>query len=491
MASEIKIKLSRLIKDLNEVNTIIKGNPTVVKICDDTRNVVKNSLFVAIKGQHIDGHDLIDEAINSGAVAIIGQRNYSISWNHKNVTYIQVKNSRRALSKIVNAWYDFPSKKLINIGITGTDGKTTTSNILFHLLQEAGYRTGLVSTVKTQIDEKLYETGLHVSNPEPLVLYKFLNEMVLNKCKYAVLEVTSHGLDQERVFDIMFDISVLTNITREHIDYHKTLSRYIDAKMKLINNSKTAIISVETFNEHKLALRITKNVEIIRASEGNLEKSILIAIKRRFPEKYNQQNGILACLAALKLGVSSKQLVQGVKSFRGVEGRLEEIKNKLGIRIIVDFAHTPAAVDNVLREVKKNTKGKLIAIVSAEGERDPDKRPKISKIACNYADFTILNPIDCRSEDSEKILNQMISGAMQSKAKQINYPYIIDKLNNKETWFTGIIDRKKAIELAITKFATVNDTVIICGKGHEKSMAIGNSEIFWSDKEVIKNILVS
>jgi len=428
-------------------------------ITDDSRKVKSGYLFVAIKGLRVDGHKFIPQAIKKGARVVVGEENLQLS----GVTYIKVDNSRRTLSLLASAWHRNPSQKLKIIGVTGTDGKTTTANLIYWILKKAGKKVGLVSTVSAKIGDRQYDTGFHVTNPEPLALYEFLAKMVEENCEYAVLEVTSHGLDQERVAGIKFDIGVLTNITHEHLDYHKTFRAYRRAKLKLFQNAKIAILNKDDENSNW----IKKNIDskVIFYQKDSLAK-------QRFPEPYNQENATAAIMVARLLKVPQKDIARALESFPGVEGRLQEVKNRRGIKIIIDYAHTPNGLKSVLAALSKKKEGKLIALIACEGERDRKKRPMMAEIAGQLVDTTILNAIDIRSEKAQDIVSDMEVGIKKTKGK-----------------YFKITDRGKAIDFAINRLAQKADTVVVCGKGHEKGMAYAGDERPWSDLEVINRVL--
>ncbi|EKE06109.1 MAG: UDP-N-acetylmuramoyl-L-alanyl-D-glutamate-2, 6-diaminopimelate ligase [uncultured bacterium] len=372
---------------------------------------------------------------------------------------------------VANIYYLFPSKDLKIIGVTGTDGKTTTSNIIYHILQNSDIKTGLVSTVNAKIGKNEYNTGFHVTNPGPFQLQSLLKKMVKNKLKYAVLEVTSHGLDQNRNFGINFDIGVLTNITHEHLDYHKTFENYVRAKAKLFQNSKICIINRNYFNFFKKYIKKTQKV--ILYDRYTLKGDLLKSVIQRFSEEYNVLNATAAVLVAIESGVNQKEILNGLKSFPGVEGRMQEIKNKLGIKIIVDFAHTPNALQSLLIALKnkKSKNSKIITVFGCAGERDVKKRPMMAKISTQLADASIFTAEDPRHEDVNKIIEQMKKGIKNRKAKVYEIP-----------------DRLEAIKHAIN-IAKIGDTVAICGKGHEKSMNFNGVEYPWSDKKAVESAL--
>lgn len=382
---------------------------------------------------------------------------------------------------LANLYYQNPSKHLKVIGVTGTDGKTTTSNIIYHILQSSGIKTGLVSTVNAKIGKNEYDTGFHVTNPGPFQLQKLLKKMVDKELEYAVLEVTSHGLDQSRNFGIKFDIGVLTNITHEHLDYHKTFEKYIKAKAKLFQNSMISIINSDYYKFFKKY--INKNQKVILYNQKSLNSGLLDVVNLKFKESYNVLNATAAILVAKEVGVSDLKIIKAIRTFKGVEGRMQEIKNKLGLKIIVDFAHTPNALENLLIALKKNRqslslrgkdkKTRIITVFGCAGERDVKKRPMMGEISTRLSDVSIFTAEDPRREDVNEIIKQMKIGIKNKKAKVFEMP-----------------DRLEAIRHAI-KIAKKGDTVVVCGKGHEKSMNFSGKELPWSDEEAIKKVIKS
>lgn len=421
---------------------------------------------MAIKGETFDGHNFIDEAVKKGAVCIVGEKNLRV----KGATYIKVADSRIALSLLAQAWYGNPSKKLKIIGVTGTDGKTTTANIIYWILKSAGHKVGLISSVSAKIGDEEYETGFHVTNPEPLALQKFLKRMVDLKTEYAVLEVTSHGLDQKRVFGIDFEISVLTNVTHEHLDYHKTFDAYLKTKAKLFVNSKVAVLNKDDKSFNIMKKLLPKSVKIVPYSFNALSANIKKAVLARFSEKYNQSNATGAVTVAKILKIKENAIVHSIKAFPGVPGRLEEVKTNKGFRVFIDFAHTPNALKNVLSYLRNVASGKLIAVFGCAGERDVAKREMMAEISTRIADVSVFTAEDPRSEDIGKIIDQMKSGVGKGHANK----------------FKEIPERGEAIFFAINKIAQRGDVIVISGKGHEKSMAYDHTEYPWSDREAVK-----
>lgn len=431
-------KLTELLSTLPKEKNIKIQDVFIKGVSDDSRKIKNGYLFVAVKGLTHDGHDFIGEAVKNGAKAVVGEK----SVDAKGFVYIKVKDSRDALGEIASNWFGNPSKKLKIIGITGTKGKTTTAYLVFHLLSKYGKKAGLVSSIKAKIGENEVDTGFHITSPDVLSLHKFLKEMVDAGCEYAVLEVSSHGIVQKRMAGIEFEVGVLTNIAPEHLDYHKTLKEYKKTKMSFIGSAKKKVVS-------------RKNTKI----------NIL-------PGKYNNLNAQLAVDTVKIFGIDEKKAVDALQSFELPEGRMEEIKNDRGFRFFVDFAHTPDSLKAALKYLSGITKGRLISVFGAAGERDRQKRPKMGKAAADYSDIIILTAEDPRSEKVEDIMAQIKSGMPK-------FPGSVFEIR----------DRGKAIEKAL-KSARIGDTVVLLGKGHEKSMNLdGIHEVPWSDQKIVRKYM--
>jgi len=408
-------------------------------LTDDSRKVKKGYVFVAVRGRTVDGHDFIGEAIKNGATLIVGERDLKI----KGVRYLKVGDSREVLGRLSSVWYGNPSENLRVIGITGTKGKTTTVHLVYHILTNLGEKVGLISSIAAKIGDKEIDTGFHVTSPDVISLHKFLKEMVDAGCKYAVVEVSSHGIDQKRIAGVNFEVGVLTNIAPEHLDYHKTFAEYKKVKTSFINSCRFKVIAPRQTNINAL------------------------------PGEFNNLNAEAAVETVEKLGFNRKKAIAALDSFDLPEGRLEEIKNDKGFRIFIDFAHTPDSLEAVLRYLRTKTKRKLIAVFGCAGERDKKKRFKMGKISVNLADISVFTAEDPRTEDVNKIIDQIIAGAKKSGNKN----------------FFRIPERGEAIFFAIQKLAERGDIVAILGKGHEKSMAYGWAEHPWSDREMVINVL--
>ena len=393
-------------------------------------------------------------------------------------------------------FYRYPARNLRVIGVTGTDGKTTVVNLIYHILKEAGLSAAVISTVSAKIGDKEIETGFHVTAPDPWRLQKFLRRMADLGIEYVVLEATSHGLDQHRLLGCNFMMGVVTNITHEHLDYHKTYGNYLTAKAKLFKRVKMAILNRDDESFPYLVAKLQSCKDTKRQSYGIKNKADFtpetFKFKTQLLGEYNQYNCLAAIAAASALGVPEEKIREAIASFERVEGRMEEIAEGQNFRVIVDFAHTPNALEQVLTHLRKELlldsargENKLILVFGCAGLRDREKRPMMGEIAAQYADFTILTAEDPRTEDVNKIIEEISQGCLAGGAKEVkDTTYYIP--HTTYHYFVRIPDRQEAINFAIQKLAKKDDIVVICGKGHEKSMCYGKTEYPWSDQEAVR-----
>ncbi|MFA5196212.1 MAG: UDP-N-acetylmuramoyl-L-alanyl-D-glutamate--2,6-diaminopimelate ligase [Bacteroidales bacterium] len=374
---------------------------------------------------------------------------------------------------ISNAWFRFPSKKLTVIGVTGTDGKTTTTSLIYHILHIAGFNASMVSSVGAVIGGKNYDVGFHVTTPSSFSLQRFLNKAVIDgknsKPNFLVLETTSHALDQYRVFGIKFDVGVLTNVTHEHLDYHKTYENYLKAKAKLLKMSETAVINKD--DESYVFLNKIKNKRLItyglnKSADVNPQ---VFPFKTDLIGEYNQYNVLAAISVCRALGVEDSLIRKGIESFTAPKGR-GDIVYKKDFTVMIDFAHTPNSIEQILKAVRPGVKNKIIHVFGSAGARDESKRPLMGEMSSKYADVLILTAEDPRKEPVEKIMNEIESGI------------------NKKLEILRIPDRKKAIKTAI-EMAKKGDFVLITGKSHEKSMNYGHGEVAWDEYKAVREAL--
>lgn len=402
----------------------------------------------------------------------------------------RLKNIYHALCAFcASLFYGFPGKKLKVIGITGTDGKTTTTHLVYHILKTCGKRVSMISSVYAQIAGKQFDTGFHVTSPDPWMLQKFLKEAVLAKEEYLVLEVTSHGLDQSRILGVNFQIGVLTNITHEHLDYHKTYKEYLKTKEKLLKNAKISIVNKD--NSSFGHLNTTDYVKCI--TYGIKEKAdftpAIFPFNTSLPGEYNRYNCLAAVAATRLLGIEDNCIRKALKSFAGVKGRFEKIPTKFGFEVIIDFAHTPNSVDAVLGTLRPIVKGKIIHVFGAAALRDVSKRPVMGENSAKYSDILVLTEEDYRTEDVNKIIDEIAKGAVSQGAQVFGANEVNKALKSKSPVIFKISNRQEAISFAISHLAKRGDTVILTGKAHEKSLARGNVEYPWSEHEAVKKAL--
>ncbi len=385
-------------------------------------------------------------------------------------------------------WYRYPARDLTVIAVTGTDGKTTTTNIIFHILNQAGFNTAMVSTVKAVIGGREYDTGLHVTNPDAWQLQKLLRRARDTGAQYLVLEVTSHGLMQYRNLGTNISTAIITNISHEHLDYHKTMHHYVLAKAKILNGVKYSILNRDDRNFRTLVNKSNGRVytfSLKKDADLNLKK---FPFKTKLYGQYNKSNCLAAIAAVKTLGIEDEIIRKGIASFPGVSGRMEEVKNKRGVRLFIDFAHKPNALKNVLETARNiSKKGRVIVIFGSAGLRDVTKRPVMGEIAGKLADVSVVTGEDPRTESVNKIINQIARGVSRAGAWEFtprNFRFVI-KNNKNSHFFIKIPERDKAINFAINKLSRKNDVLLFCGKGHEKSMCFGITEYPWNEKEEI------
>ncbi len=375
-----------------------------------------------------------------------------------------------------NLWYGFPSKNLTMIGVTGTDGKTTTVNLIYHILASSGLNSSMISTVGAAIEGEFEDIGFHVTTPSPWMIQRLLkrisNLQVKGK-KYVVLEVTSHAIDQHRVWGIDFEIGVLTNVTNEHLDYHKTYENYLKTKTKLLEASKVAVINKDdkSYEFIKGALGSGNVLEYSFSDNADLSVKSL-KVNNPALEKFNLYNVLAAALACKTLGLTIVDIEKTLPSFILPKGRQEMVFEGT-FRVMIDFAHTPNAFEKILSSISVEGGGRIIHVFGCAGKRDAVKRPVMGTISAKYADVIILTAEDPRTEKVEDIISDISSG--------------MDIKEGKPEVFK-ISDRKDAIATAV-KMAQEGDFVLITGKGHEKSMNIAGREIAWSDEEAVSEAL--
>jgi UDP-N-acetylmuramoyl-L-alanyl-D-glutamate--2,6-diaminopimelate ligase len=381
--------------------------------------------------------------------------------------------------------YRFPYRGMTIIGVTGTDGKTTTANLIYHILHQAGKKTAVISTIGAVIDGKVSDLGLHITTPGRFQIQSYLRKAKKAGVKYLVLEVTSHALDQYRAFGIPISIGVITNVHREHLDYHKTYDSYLHAKAKLVKNARTAILNKDDRSYIQITKHELRNKHKKLVTYGLKKDSVVnphnFPFKTKLIGKFNQYN-CLAAIAVLKeLHLSDEMIRKGLATFTTPIGRQEIVYNK-DFMVINDFAHTPQAFANILPEIKKLTKNRLVHVFGSAGLRDKYKRPEMGKISARFSDIIVLTSEDPRSEPIDKIMDEI--------SREIsNFQFLISNekekpnLEKENKYLFRIPDRKEAINFAVS-IAKKGDVVLLTGKGAEKSINYGRGEEPWNETEV-------
>lgn len=408
------------------------------------------------------------------------------------------------IAVLANIVHAFPSRKLTVIGVTGTDGKTTTTNLIYHILNSSGKKAAMISTIGAAVGGKMHDIGFHVTTPSSFAVQKYIKKAVAVGTEYLVLEVTSHGLDQNRAYGIEFAISVVTNVTHEHLDYHKTYEKYLNAKAKLLLASKIAVLNRDDESYKMLSSKLRVPHSTYSGQESSKfgdRKIITYGIRgeadvtaKRFPFKtkllgeFNKYNCLAAIAVCRELGLSDEQITKALATFEAPVGRQEIVYDK-DFTVMVDFAHTPNSFRMLLPDLKKVTRGRLIHVFGAAAQRDTSKRPIMGEESAKYSDIIVLTAEDPRDEPVEKI-NEMIKAGIKNPKFEIRSSKQIQnsKLLSNTKYIIEISDRKKAIEYAIS-IAQKGDYIVVTGKSHEKSMNYGKGEEAWNEFEVVNNAL--
>ncbi len=467
------MNLKELLKGLDWNGEVNKEAPNEVSsITTDSRNSVKNSLFIAIRGVAVDGHSYILDAIKHGARVIVHEKSTVKPKHYPQILFIKVGDSRKASAIIAANYHGNVHKRMKLFSITGTNGKTTTSELTYQLLKKLKKKVGLISTVSAKFSGSELDTGYHVTTPDSIELHKIIATMYKKGCEHLIIETTSHGLDQHRTWGLNFEVGAVTNVTPEHLDYHKTFTKYLNAKARLFDQSNVTLLNKFDPALYKLVKRLPTHAkyEIVDYTKLKFPKAFV----NKFPGQYNLENAAMAHAIVEKIaGVSTARYFGSLQSVRG---RMEVIKTKTNITIVIDFAHDATALENVLKVAKTLTENKLILVFGCAGLRDTAKRPKMGGLAVKLADQAVLTAEDPRTEKLANI-NKEIVGGITAVGGKINRDYFV------------IDDRQEAINFAINKLAKDGDLVLITGKGHEKSMCFGTTEYPWSDQQAVKNAL--
>ncbi len=480
------MQLKNLLQVLKTTAVIGNDNIDIASVEADSRRVAKGSLFVAVRGTAVDGHTFIDKAVAQGAAAIVCEElpeNVS-----PNVTYITTHDTRESLGLLASAWYGNPSQELTLVGVTGTNGKTTTATLLYEMFRLFGEKAGLLSTVCNYIDDKAVPTD-HTT-PDPLTLHRLLREMVDAGCRYAFMEVSSHSVDQKRIAGLDFDGAIFTNLTRDHLDYHKTVQAYLKAKKQFFDDLPETAFAL-TNDDDKNGAVMLQNTRASRHSyalnsladfkgriiESHLDGTTLEIngreVEVQFVGKFNAYNLLAVYGAACLLGENPEKVLVKLSLLVPVSGRFQTLHAPQKYTVIIDYAHTPDALTNVLTSIREvvGRSGQVITVVGAGGNRDKGKRPMMAQEAVKWSDRVILTSDNPRFEKPQDILDDMLAGLDAAQRRKV----------------LTIVDRREAIRTA-TQFAQTGDVVLIAGKGHEDYQEIEGVKHHFNDKEEVERI---
>ena len=486
------MKLNEILRKIEGLK--VKGNLDIEieGIACDSRKVEKNSMFIAIKGFKTDGHKFISEAIKNGAIAVVVEDVEELRKcdNIDNITVIVAPDTRILLARAAVNFYNNPSSKFNLIGITGTKGKTTTSFMIKEILEKSGQKVGLIGTIANYIGGKKLSDSARTT-PESLELQQIFSQMVEEKVDTVVMEVSSQSLKLHRVDGCDFNIGIFTNFSEDHISEseHPDMDDYFNAKLKLFSMCKTAYINNDDFRVAKIKkLETNCNIKTygidnqadliakdITVTNANVDFKVKIngrneRIKVGIPGRFSVYNSLAAISVVTKLGISVEPIKEALLDVK-VPGRSELVPNKKGLTIMIDYAHSPESLEKILLSVKNYTRGRVISVFGCGGDRDPNKRPIMGEISGNIADFTIITSDNPRTENPEKIIEQIEVGIKKTKGNYIT-----------------IVDRTDAIRHAIN-MAHKNDIIILAGKGHETYQEINNKKNDYDEREIIKKII--
>lgn len=466
--------------DLLENNAVTAvGDTEISSITDDTRKVTEGSLFVCVKGGSFDGHDAAAQMLEKGAAAVVCERDLGLGDKQ-----ILTDNSRKLYGKLCAAWFGHPERKMTLIGVTGTNGKTTTTSIIKHILMADGHKTGLIGTIQNEIGDEIF----HTENTTPLT-FEFMSvlaQMAESGCEYVVMEVSSFALVQHRIGPARFKTAVFTNLTQDHLDYHKDMEDYYQAKKMLFDVCDHALINIDD----EYGKRLFGEVECGKTSFSVKGKADVFAdniaisssgssfdlnrgdektsVRSPIPGMFNVSNLTAAAEVCLREGISADKVTAAIAAYNGVKGRCEIIPTGRDFTVICDYAHTPDAIENILKSVKEYTEGRLICLFGCGGNRDAAKRPKMAAAAAKYADRLVVTSDNPRNEEPEAIIADILAGLKDS-----DIPRDI------------VTDRKEAIFHAL-KIAEKGDIIVLAGKGHEDYQVLaGMKHIHFDEREIV------
>ena len=480
------MKLNEILSKVKPLDIIGDADVDIKGVNIDSRRIAEGHLFVAVKGTQVDGHTFIPKAIGQGAAAVLCEE--LPEERREGVTYVRVESTESAVGPVATMFYGDPSSRLRLVGVTGTNGKTTIATLLYNMFRKMGHKCGLLSTVCNYIEERAVPAD-HTT-PDPIELNRLLAEMVAEGCEYAFMECSSHAVAQQRIGGLKFAGGIFTNLTRDHLDYHKTFENYRDAKkaffdmlpkgafaitnaddkngMVMVQNTKAA---VKTYSTRTMADFKAKIIEC--HFEGMYLEIDGREVGVQFIGKFNVSNLLAVYGAAVMLGKSPEEVLVVLSTLRSVSGRLEPIRSPQGFTAIVDYAHTPDALENVLSAIHEvlDGKGKVITVCGAGGNRDKGKRPLMAQEAARQSDRVIITSDNPRFEEPQDIINDMLAGLNAQQMKKV----------------VSIVDRREAIRTACL-LAQKGDVILIAGKGHEDYQDVKGVKHHFDDREEVRKI---
>lgn len=473
------MKLSELLKNADVKNSF--ADCEIVDVTQDSRLVREGFLFVCIKGNTFDGHSVAKEMLENGARAVVCERDLGLE------NQIVVSDTREAYSVICANYFSNPAKKLKLIGLTGTNGKTTTTFLIKQILEGAGKRVGLIGTVQNMVCDEVYPAKY--TTPDAYELQRLFSLMVKADCEYCVMEVSSQALAQGRVNGLHFEIGAFTNLTQDHLDYHKTWENYFNSKRILFENSSIAVTNADDENGLKIvsglnckvvsyavntnnADYVAKNVKFkSNGVEYELVSELIGRVNCPIPGRFSVYNSLCAASIALTLGISFEEVLTAISKSNGVKGRIEVVPTDTDYTVIIDYAHSPDGLENIISSLREIAKKRIVTVFGCGGDRDRTKRPIMGKIAAELSDFCVVTSDNPRSENPSKIIEDILEGM-----KGVSTPYVV------------VENRREAIKWAL-EHAEKDDIILLAGKGHETYQILPTGTIHFDEREVVADIL--
>lgn len=473
------MKLSELLKNADVKNSF--ADCEIVDVTQDSRLVEEGFLFVCIKGNTFDGHSVAKEMLENGARAVVCERDLGLE------NQIVVSDTREAYSVICANYFSNPAKKLKLIGLTGTNGKTTTTFLIKQILEGAGKRVGLIGTVQNMVCDEVYPAKY--TTPDAYELQRLFSLMVKADCEYCVMEVSSQALAQGRVNGLHFEIGAFTNLTQDHLDYHKTWENYFNSKRILFENSSIAVTNADDENGLKIvsglnckvvsyavntnnADYVAKNVKFkSNGVEYELVSELIGRVNCPIPGRFSVYNSLCAASIALTLGISFEEVLTAISKSNGVKGRIEVVPTDTDYTVIIDYAHSPDGLENIISSLREIAKKRIVTVFGCGGDRDRTKRPIMGKIAAELSDFCVVTSDNPRSENPSKIIEDILEGM-----KGVSTPYVV------------VENRREAIKWAL-EHAEKDDIILLAGKGHETYQILPTGTIHFDEREVVADIL--